>query len=73
MNNIEQTILNSFIKYMGEEVKGLDLMVAFSEDTWPDDISQEYVSLVMETKDNGKVWEVVCTRSGKVKDAYLVG
>jgi hypothetical protein len=67
MEKLENTILQSFIKKMGKEVDGLDLIVAFSEDTWPDD-DNIYQSIVMERQDNGKVWNVECTRNGRVKD-----
>lgn len=66
---LEEKILTSFIKYMGKEVEGLELFVAWIEDTWPDE-EGTYSCQVMETKDNGKVWDCECTRSGKVKSVY---
>lgn len=64
---LEEKLLQSFIKYMGDEVKGLDLIIAFSPDTFPDD-EGVYSFIVMEREDNGKVWDCECTRSGKIKD-----
>ena len=62
---LEEKILRSFIKYKGKEVEGLDLMVAFCEDTWPDD-EGIYTCVIMEKQDNGMVWDCECTKSGKV-------
>ena len=72
MTQLEKTILDSFKKYMGKEIEGLDLMVAFSEDLWPDEMDGVYRVDVMETKDNGKVWTCECTKNGKVKDTYQI-
>lgn len=73
MENLEEKILKSFIKYMGKEVEGLELEVALSPDCWPEDYDNLYTCEVMEKQDNGKVWTCECTKSGKVKDAYEVG
>ena len=69
--SLEEKILKSFIKYMGKEVEGLDLIVAWTEDCWPD-FEGSYTCEVMERQDNGKVWTCICTRSGNVKDTYLL-
>jgi len=69
MKNLEQRILETFIKYEGKEVEGLDLGVAFCEDNWPNE-EGDYLVEVMERQDNGRVWTCQCTRSGKVKDTY---
>ena len=69
---LEDKILASFIRYMGKEVEGLDLMVSISEDLWPDEMDGTYRCEVMETNDNGKVWTCECTRSGNVKSAYML-
>ena len=69
--NIEQVILENFKKKMKEEVKDLNLLVSLSEDTFPDDYGI-YSCEVMESKDNGKVWNVICTRNGKIKDIILL-
>lgn len=71
MDNLERNILDSFKKQMGEEVKDLELMVAFNEDTWPDE-DHIYQAEVMETKNNGRVWGCECTRNGRVKDTYEI-
>ena len=67
----EGKILNAFIKYMGDKVKGLNLFVALSPDCWPND-DNTYTCEVMQKEDNGKVWTCVCTKSGKIKDVYEV-
>lgn len=69
MKKLEETILKSFIKKLGKEVEGLDLMVAFNYDCWPDDEGY-YLVEVMERQDNGRVWTCECTRSGIIKDWY---
>lgn len=66
---LEEKVLKSFIKYEGKEVEGLELIVAIP-DCWGDD--DEYYCQVLESKDNGKVWEVTCTRTGNVKGTYLI-
>ena len=66
---MEEKILKSFIKYMGKEVEGLDLIVSIDPESW----EEEHNCVVMEKQDNGKVWDVSCTRNGNVKDAYQVG
>jgi hypothetical protein len=66
---LEQKILEQFKKKMKKEVEGLDLIVAFNEDTWPDD-DNIYSILVMETKANGKVWDCECSRNGNIKYIY---
>lgn len=68
---LEEKILKSFIKYEGKEVEGLDLIVCWIPDNWPD-FGNVYSCEVMESQDNGKVWEVECTKSGKVKNTYLL-
>lgn len=73
MKNLEEKILKSFIKYMGKEVEGLELMVAWCPDCWPEEFDHIYTCEVMERQDNGKVWTCECTKSGNVKDAYEVG
>ena len=69
MDILEEKILNSFIKYMGNEVDNLDLFVAYIEDNWPDE-DGVYSCEVMEQQDNGRVWTCECTKNGKVKDVY---
>lgn len=64
---LEEKILKSFQKLLGKEVEDLDLFVALVEDCWPD-YDGVYSCEVMETKDNGKVWELTCTKSGRIKD-----
>lgn len=64
---MEEIILKSFKKYEGKEVKDLDLMVAI-----PDNFDEYPTCQVMETKVNGKVWDVVCTKSGRVKETLLL-
>ena len=66
---LEEKILASFKKKLGKEVKGLDIMVAFNYDCWPDDEGY-YLVEVMERQDNGKVWTCECTKSGNIKDYY---
>lgn len=68
---LEETILNSFKKKLGKEVEGLDLMVAFTEDTWPDE-DGHYQTIVMDKQSNGKVWDCECTRNGNIKDYFEV-
>ena len=71
MKELEEKILKSFIKYEGNEVKDLDLIVFIDEDYWPDpDNIYNYCCEVMERKDNGRVWTCVCTKSGKIKETY---
>lgn len=69
MKELEAKILKTFKSYEGEAVKGLNLLVATCEDEWPDD-EGIYHAQVMEPQDNGRVWECVCTRNGKVKETY---
>lgn len=68
MEELEQKILKSFIKYEGKEVEGLDLVVFISPDYWGED--GEYLCDVLESKENGRVWTCECTRSGKIKETY---
>jgi hypothetical protein len=72
VKELEERILKSFKKKLGKEVEGLDIMVAFNYDCWPDD-EGFYLAEVMERETNGKVWTCICTRSGNVKDYYEVG
>ena len=65
--SLEEKILANFIKYMGKDVQGLDLFVALIDDCWPD-YQGTYSCEVMESKDNGRVWELTCTKSGRIKD-----
>ena len=66
MREMEEKILNSF-KKKAKEAKDLDLIVSI-----PEDFDYEHECEVMEKQDNGKVWNVVCTRSGNVKDYYEI-
>lgn len=71
MSELESKILKSFTKKLGKEVEGLDLIVFIDEDYWPDpDNIYNYCCEVMESKDNGKVWTCVCTKSGNIKEYY---
>lgn len=70
MNKLEQKIFEQFKKMMKDEIEGLDLFPAIEEDSWDDG---ENACLVMESKDNGKVWECYCTKSGKIKDIIEIG
>lgn len=66
---LENKILKSFIKYEGKEVEGLDLIVCMPDlETW----EEEHECVVEETRANGKVWNVTCTRNGNVKDTYML-
>lgn len=69
-NELEQKIFEQFKKMMKDEIEGLDLFPAIEEDSWEDG---ENCCLVMESQDNGKVWECYCTKSGKIKDIIEVG
>lgn len=64
---MEQKILNNFIKKMGKQVQELDLFVALNTDEYD---NWDKTCEVMETKDNGKVWFVECTKTGNIKSAY---
>lgn len=64
---MEQKILESFNKKMGKEVQGLELLVALNTDEYD---NWDKTCEVMETKDNGKVWFVECTKTGNVKSIY---
>ena len=64
---LEDKILEAFKKKMKKEVEGLELMVALTEDCWPD-FDGAYLCEVMETKDNGRVWTLECTKKGNIKD-----
>ncbi len=66
--SLEEKILKSFVKYEGKEVEGLDLVVFIDPDAW----EEEHLCEVLESKANGKVWEVACTRTGNVKETYLL-
>ena len=68
---LEEKIFKSFVKYMGKDVEKLDLLVAVTEDCWPD-FEGTYSCEVMEKQDNGKVWTCTCTRNGRVKETYLL-
>ena len=63
---METKILKSFINKMNEEANELELIVSIDPETW----EEEHICEVLETKDNGKVWELKCTRSGNVKEIY---
>lgn len=71
MAELEKNILRNFKRYMGAEVEGLDLFVAFCDDCWPND-EGDYTCEVMERQDNGKVWACICSKSGTIKDTYEV-
>lgn len=66
---MEEKILKSFIKYMGKEVEGLDLIIAIDPENW----EEEHTCEVMERQDNGKVWTCECTKNGNIKDVYQIG
>ena len=65
---MEQKILESFKKRMGKKVQGLDLLVSLNGDCGDWDNTCE----IMETKDNGKVWLVECTKTGNIKSIDLL-
>ncbi len=65
--NLENIILKAFKEFEGEEVKDLDLTVVI-DDSW----EEEHSCVVMETGDNGKVWNVDCTSDGNVTTTYLL-
>lgn len=65
---IEEKILETFKKKLGAEAKKLNLMVSLDPEAWEEDHYCE----VMEKQDNGKVWEVKTTRSGKVIEIYEI-
>ena len=71
MSMLEEKILNSFIKYEGKDVDGLDLFVALTDDNWPD-YDGVYSCEVMEKQDNGKVWYCECTKNGNIKETYML-
>ena len=60
---MEEKILNSFKKKLGKKAEGLDLIVSI-----PDNFEDEKECTILETKDNGKVWQLICTKTGNVKD-----
>lgn len=66
---LKDKILEQFKKKMKKEVEELELIVALTEDCWPD-FEGTYSCEVMETKDNGKVWECDCTKSGNIKNIW---
>lgn len=63
---LEEKILLSFKKKLGKKVEELDLIVAIDPENW----EEEHTCEVMEKQDNGKVWAVDCTKTGKVKEVY---
>ena len=68
MEDNRSTVLGSTQSIFFE---GLDLIVFIDEDYWPDpDNIYNYCCEVMESKDNGKVWTCVCTKSGNIKEYY---
>ena len=58
---MEEKILKQFKRILGKEVKGLNLIISM-----PDDFEEEPECVIMEKRDNGKVWDVV----GNIKDYY---
>ena len=62
---MEEKILKQFKRILGKEVKGLNLIISM-----PDDFEEEPECVIMEKRDNGKVWDVVCTKKGNIKDYY---
>lgn len=59
---MEEKILQSFKKTMKKKIEGLDLLVVI-----PDNFDEEHECEIMETKSNGKVWTVSCTKNGNIK------
>lgn len=64
---MEEKILKSFKRFEGKEVKDLDLIVSL-----PDDFDETHECEVMERESNGKVWAVICTKIGNVKETILL-
>ncbi len=64
---MEGKILESFKKYTKEEFKDLDLFVSLPDDFGEDG---EYLCSILENCDNGKAFDVTCTKNGKVIDVY---
>ena len=67
MTNLEDKILKSFQKFEG--VDASNYIVCIGDDWWDDNI---YECTVEEKQDNGKVYLVSCTKSGRVKDVNMV-
>lgn len=65
MTELETRILKSFQKYEGIDASSLVVCIG---DDWGDD--NIYECVVEEKQDNGKVYQVTCTKSGKVIDVY---
>lgn len=67
MTELETRILKSFQKFEG--VDASNYMVCLGDD-WGDD--NIYECTVEEKQDNGKVYLVSCTKSGRVKEVNVV-
>lgn len=64
---LEKRILESFEKKTKGEFKDLDLIVSLpDEEGW----QEEHYCAVMETKDNGRVWDCECTKTGNIKSIW---
>ncbi len=61
---MEEKILSSF-KQKEKELKDLELIISMS-----DDFEETHECEILEKKENGRVWNIVCTKSGNVKDYY---
>ena len=61
---MEEKILNSFKKKL-KDVKNLDLIVSL-----PDTFEELHECEILENLENGRVWNIICTKNGNVKDYY---
>lgn len=67
MRELEAKILKSFQKYINTNISNLVVCIG---DDWGD--YGIYECVVEEKQDNGRVYQVSCTKSGRVKSVYQV-
>ena len=67
---MENKVLSQFKSIMKKEIEGLDLIIT------PLDSSESYDKLefeIMDSKENGRCWNVECTTSGEIENVFEIG
>lgn len=66
---MEEKVFNDFKKLLGDEVKDLDLFITGDYDTEENNVLE---FIIMEHRDNGRVFDVTTNLKGKIINWYEV-
>lgn len=66
---LNEIILDAFKSKMGKEISKLDLIITLDFDDWGNYMNE---CEIFENTTNGRTWNVITTKSGKIKNIFEV-